>query len=81
MVVDDVKGSERHAPIDAKTRDSLSPVWDMSQERVFIENLLNQQFSFFLVVFSIVLAGALNSRAQFHLQIVLSMGSVVIVLM
>ena len=74
----DVNEHEQHAALDAKTRDALSPVWDMSQERVFIENLLNQQFSFFLVVFSIVVAGAINSKIQLHLRIVLTLGSVVI---
>jgi len=80
-VADDVREREKHVPIDAKTRDRESPVWDMSQERVFIENLLNQEFSFFLVVFSIVLAGALNAKVQFHLEIVLTLGSIVIVLL
>jgi len=27
-----------HKPISASERDRLSPVWDMSQERSFIEN-------------------------------------------
>ena len=69
--------TETHVPIDAGTRDKSSPVWDMSQERVFIENLLNQRFSFFLVVFSLVLAGTINSKAQLHLQIVLTLGAIV----
>ncbi len=73
----DANDRERHSPLDAATRDKSSPVWDMSQERVFIENLLNQRFSFFLVVFSLVLAGAINSKAQLHLQIVLTLGAIV----
>jgi disulfide bond formation protein DsbB len=64
-------------PIDAETRDKTSPVWDMSQERAFTENLLNQRFSFFLVVFSLVLAGSINSKAQLHLQVVLTLGAIV----
>jgi hypothetical protein len=79
--VPDTPNAERHAPMDARTRESNSPVWDMSQERVFIENLLHQQFGFFLVVFSIVLAGGLNSRIQFHLKVVLTLGSIVIALL
>jgi hypothetical protein len=78
---DDIQDGEKHVPMNAHVRDSNSPVWDMSQERVFIENLLNQQFSFFLVVFSIVLAGALNSKVPLHLKFVLTLGSVVIVLL
>jgi hypothetical protein len=76
--VAEVNDIEKHNPLDAKTRDALSPVWDMSQERVFIENLLNQQFSFFLVVFSIIVAGAINAKTQLHLRIVFTLGSVVI---
>ena len=53
----------------------------MSQERAFIENLLNQRFNFFLVVFSLVLAGALNSKVQLHLQLVLTIGSILAVLL
>ena len=68
---------EQHEPLDAATRDKSSPVWDMSQERVFIENLLNQRFSFFLVVFSLVLAGAINAKMQIHLQAVLTLGAIV----
>ena len=73
----ETKDLELHVPIDTETRDKTSPVWDMSQERVFLENLLNQRFSFFLVVFSLVLAGAINSKAQLHLQIVLTLGAIV----
>jgi hypothetical protein len=73
----DTQNAEKHSPLDAATRDKNSPVWDMSQERVFIENLLNQRISLFLVVFSLVIAGAVNSKAQLHLQIVLTLGAIV----
>jgi len=69
--------SETHATINAAMRDKTSPVWDMSQERVFIENLLNQRFNFFLVVFSVVLAGSINSKAQLQMQIILSIGAII----
>lgn len=65
---------ELHKAIPAAERDKTSPVWDMSQERVFIEQLLNQRFNFFLVVFSLVIAGAINSKQQIHLQIILTIG-------
>ena len=71
---------DEHFPIDAQTRDGKPPVWDMSQERVFFENLLNQRFNFFLILFSLVIAGAINCKEQLHLQIVLSLGSIVTVL-
>ena len=40
---------------------SKNPIsnWDMSQERAFLENLLSQRFNFFLVFFSLVVAGVL----------------------
>jgi hypothetical protein len=52
----------------------------MSQERVFIETLLNQRFNFFLVFFSLVLAGAVNAKVQLHFQLVLTLGAVVTLL-
>ena len=71
---------EVHPKQTAAERDKASPVWDMSQERAFIENLLNHRFNFFLVFFSIVLAGAVNAKTQTHLQIILGLGSVICVL-
>ena len=65
---------DTHKPLSAADRDKTSPVWDMSQERVFIEQVLNQRFNFFLVVFSLVIAGAINSKQQVHLQIILMIG-------
>jgi len=58
-------------------RDKLPPVWDMSQERAFMENLLGQRFNFFLIFFSLVIAGALNARSQVHLNIVLPLGNLI----
>lgn len=70
----DVLDIEKHKPLDTEYRDKTSPVWDMSQERVFIEQLLNQRFNFFLVIFSLVIAGAINAKQQIHLQIILIIG-------
>lgn len=61
---------EKHFPLSAELRDKTSPVWDMSQERAFIENLLGQRFNFFLVFFSLTVAGSVNAKAQIHLQII-----------
>jgi len=72
---------ELHAPLSASDRDDKSPVWDMSQERAFIENLLGQRFNFFLVFFSLVIAGSVNSKTQLHLQIILGIGATICVLL
>lgn len=66
--------SELHKRLSASERDEKSPVWDMSQERVFIEQLLNQRFNFFLTIFTLVIAGAINAKQQLHLQIILCLG-------
>jgi hypothetical protein len=63
--------------ISPEERDKISPVWDMSQERAFIENLLGQRFNFFLIFFSLVVAGALNARSQVHFSIVLILGAII----
>jgi hypothetical protein len=57
--------------------DEKTPIWDMSQERAFMGNLLGQRFNFFLVFFSLVIAGALNTKSMLHLQIVLGIGSTI----
>lgn len=72
---------EKHTQISAAERDKLSPVWDMSQERVFMEQLLNQRFNFFLVFFSLMIAGAVNSKKQIHLQLVLTLGAIICTLL
>jgi len=68
---------EAHVELAAWERDKSSPVWDMSQERVFIETLLNQRFNFFLVFFSLVLAGAVNAKESMHFKLILSLGATV----
>lgn len=67
--------------IDEKTRDQSSPVWDMSQERAFIETLTNQRFNFFLLVFAFVIAGAINSKAQLFLRVILFLGAIICTLL
>ena len=63
--------------IDVETRDKTSPVWDMSQERLMTEQLVGQRFNFFLVFFAVLVAGAVNSKSQVHMQLLLSLGAVV----
>jgi len=48
----------------------------MSQEREFIETILNQRFNYLIVFFSIVIAGAFSTENQFHLQLILTIGAV-----
>lgn len=70
-----------HLAIPAACRDKKSPVWDMSQERSFIETLLNQRFNFFLVFFSLVIGGGINAKTQLQLQLILTLGSIIVVLL
>jgi hypothetical protein len=57
---------------------TVSPRWDISQERAFMETLLGQRFNFLLVFFSLVMAGAVNSRESPFIQAsVLSMGAII----
>ena len=59
-----------------------TPIWDISQERAFLETLLGQRFNFLLVFFSISIAGAVNAREVATLQaIVLSVGTVITLLL
>lgn len=65
----------------AEERDKTSPVWDMSQERQLTEQIIAQRFNFFLVFFSIVLAGAVNAKVQLHMQLILTIGSLVAIIL
>lgn len=71
----------RHSAMPAACRDNNSPVWDMSQERAFIETLLNQRFHFFLIFFSLVIGGSINAKTQLQLQLILTLGSIIAVLL
>lgn len=67
-----------HNTIKASDRDKLSPVWDMSQERLFCENLLCQRFNYFLLFFSITLAGFANAKNDWIGETILIFGAVII---
>jgi hypothetical protein len=71
------KTSKTHEPIKAAIRDRKSPVWDMSQERAFLENLLSQRFNYFLLFYSITVAGFVNAKNVIYAQIILTLGSVI----
>jgi hypothetical protein len=70
----------KHVPMKASDRDEKSPVWDMSQERQFIENLLSQRFNYFLLFYSITIAGFVNSKNLFYAQAILTFGAVIVFL-
>lgn len=55
-------------------REKNSEKWDFSQERVFIENLLCQRFNFFIITFSLIVAGAVSSKNKFELVSILTAG-------
>ena len=51
--------------------------WTMSQERVFIENLLCQRFNFLLILFSLIIAGSINAKSQTNMTIILGVGTLI----
>jgi hypothetical protein len=79
--IEGANSQQQRDEISASIRDKTPPVWDMSQERAFIETLLNQRFNFFLFMFSLVIAGGINSKKQVHLQIILTIGAVITILL
>ena len=64
------------ANLDQDIRDSTAPVWDMSQERLLMEQIVGQRFNFMFIFISITFLGAVNSRIQLHLQIILIAGAI-----
>jgi hypothetical protein len=81
MKDDPISPDEIHSKLTSAERDKNSPVWDMSQERAFTENLLGQRFNFFLVFFSLVIAGSINAKSQLHFQVVLTIGAIICLLL
>lgn len=56
---------------------SSKPEWTMSQERAFMEDLVSKRFNFFLVLFSLVMAGSISANRQAELITVLVVGSII----
>jgi hypothetical protein len=71
-------GISGHYDLLTKDRDEKSPVWDMSQERAFIENLLCQRFNFFLIFFSLTIAGFVNSDNKLYAELILIFGAIIL---
>ena len=61
-------------PVDSRTN------WNMSQERAFTENLLCQRFNYFIVFYSIIVAGFINTPNKIYAQLILTLGTVITVL-
>ncbi|RPH29904.1 MAG: hypothetical protein EHM93_16640 [Bacteroidales bacterium] len=70
----------KHKQMKASERDEKSPVWDMSQERAFIENLLSQRFNYFLLFYSIVIAGFVKTTNLVYAQLILTLGAIITIL-
>lgn len=71
---------QKFEPTSAAVRHQTPPVWDMSQERALCETLLARRINFFLVFYSIVLAGGLQADSQFELRLVYGVGTLICVL-
>lgn len=54
--------------------DGCSPVWDMSQERQFMETLMNQRFNFFVAFVGLILVAAVNSHDDTYFKVILWIG-------
>jgi len=63
-------------PANAEKEPECSTSWDLDQERTFIENLFCQRFNFFLLVFSLVIAGAAAANTHVKLIALLVIGFV-----
>jgi hypothetical protein len=58
-------------------REVNSPVWNIDQERLLMETLINQRLNFLLVFFAFVVAGAINAKSKLILLIILSLGIII----
>ncbi|MFA7229039.1 MAG: hypothetical protein WC061_08385 [Melioribacteraceae bacterium] len=54
-----------------------SPGWNSVQERTFLENLLNQRISFFLIFFSLIIAGTVFIKSKIFFLAIMSIGVVI----
>ena len=67
--------------LDRQFRDKNSPVWDMSQERMFIEGVCNQRFHFLLAFFLATVAAAGNAPNAFTQRAALVAGIIICLLL
>jgi hypothetical protein len=69
--------SNKHEPKIVADRNLHSSSWDMSQERAFIENLLSQRFNYFMLFYSITIAGFVGAKNPIYAQIILTIGAII----
>lgn len=63
---------------DETDSEEAHPEWTLSQERVFVAELVHKRLTLYLTFFAIVMAGALNTASEPTLQIlILVVGTVV----
>ena len=53
--------------------------WTWSEEREFVENVINQRFNFLLVLFAFILTAATQVNSEFQLQVLLWLGVLTVV--
>ncbi len=58
-------------------KSNKSEQWTMSQEREFIENIVVQRFNFFLLFFTLIVAGAVGVKSEVSLKAILGVGALV----
>jgi hypothetical protein len=63
--------------INQQERDLKAPVWDISQERVFVFTLVNQRLQFLILFCSMVVAGAINTQSPERVQFILIIGATI----
>jgi hypothetical protein len=61
--------------------DKPTPVWDMSQERAFLETLMNHRFNFFMAFVGLIAAAAINCPNKQYFITILWMGFIIALLL
>ncbi|GEM_PF-1689559 len=56
-------------------------VWDINQERVYLETLLNQRFNFYLVIFALIIGGSASANSPQKSTLILVSGLILCLLM
>ncbi len=56
-------------------------VWDINQERVYLETLLNQRFNFYLVIFALIIGGSASANSPKKSTLILVSGLILCLLM
>jgi len=54
------------------------PEWTMSQEREFMENLVNQRFYYFCVIYTVIVGGAFAAKSDDKAKAILFFGAILL---